>query len=632
MFVERFGRGVKNDPFQSNNRDKLVLPLKYIPEFDPTRDLQQRGSIIYDLADNEICYSDGTLWVHLLGQDASNQFTTNTSNIGPGSGLFAEKNGATLNFKGISVGDGIILVDATDQIILSATGVSPNVVLLPTGGSESLVYDGLGPVLTMRGISAGANITITEEGNAEVISASGGGTSAVVTLSSTSATHSLVNDGVSPDFVLKNLIAGANINIVSNSSMVVIESAGATSVTNLSSTGSGIFLVNNPTGPNLTVKSLVAGSNVTIISNGNDITIDSVAASGANVLLTSVGSTVTGAEYLVNDATGPNLALKRLASSQGILLSSDSTSVDIQNDTRMATIGSTGIDYVKTNTGPTYTLKEFVSGSGISLTSDSTSVHINFTGTSVSDPLTFVMITAGTLVIPSNAINIQCVAWAAGGGGGGGLELLQGGGGGGGGGAIANVDVFPGDTIYVTAIGLPGNITAGGDGGAGGRTILNVVSTFDTTAPLKPVELGGGSGGQAGSGGGGPGGTASPVIPDPNGYVGHTVNTAPYRVFAGAPGAGPGPFGNGGAGARLTGRNEGGARSTPLHFSGAGNGGGAGGGGKGGDSVLALNPGMDADVNGGGGGGGAGQSAVSTVYAGGYGGGGAIWLSYRLLL
>jgi len=624
MNTESFSRGVKNDPFQTNSRDKLVFPLKYIPVSDPTKTVQQKGSVIYNLADDQICYSDGTLWVHLLGQDPSNQFVTSAANIGSGAGPFIGKDGATLNFKGLSAGAGIIIVDGTDQIILSATGVSQDVVLLSAGGSRSLVSDGLGPTMAVKGISAGANVTITDLGTSLEIASSGGGggTSVTTTLSSTSATHSLVNDGVGPNLVLKNLSAGANINIISNSSMVVIESAGATSVTNLGSTGSGISLVNDPTGPSITVKSLVAGVNVSIVDNGNDITIDSVAASGANVLLTSVGSTVTGAEYLVNDGTGPNLTLKSLTSSQGILLSSDSTSVDIQNNSRVAVIGSLGVNYIKTATGPTYTLKEFVSGTGINLHSTSTSVYVNSTGTIVNSPVSFLLVSTSTVVVPLNAIDIQCVAWAGGGAGGGGVGVAGGGGGGGGGGAVAKVDVFPGDILSIMMTGDNGHESPGAPGGPGGPTIIAVSSSFDYAATYKQIYLAGGGGGGVGPGGGGGAGGANNVAVPGLG----TINPTPYQVWTGANGS----AGGGQGGSRLTGRNDGGLKATPTG-GGSSGAGGAGGGGPGADAVLSLNAGISAPPYSGAGGGGAGQAPAFSVYAGGRGGLGRVWLSYRLL-
>lgn len=95
-------------------------------------------------------------------------------------------------------------------------------------------------------------------------------------------------------------------------------------VTTLAGTGLGDEgLVVQGQGPSLVVKDLCAGTNVTLSSNADCITID--ASGGGDVTLSSAGGTVS----LVNDGVGPALATKGLTAGAGISLTDSATSVTI---------------------------------------------------------------------------------------------------------------------------------------------------------------------------------------------------------------------------------------------------------------------------------------------------------------
>lgn len=94
------------------------------------------------------------------------------------------------------------------------------------------------------------------------------------TLSDTGAGSSLITNGVGPALSIRKLAAGSNITLVQNPNDVTIHaSVPAPTVTTLSDSGAGASLIINGTGPALTIKKLVAGSNISLVQNPNDVTI-----------------------------------------------------------------------------------------------------------------------------------------------------------------------------------------------------------------------------------------------------------------------------------------------------------------------------------------------------------------------
>lgn len=109
------------------------------------------------------------------------------SNLGTssdGSGLFDSKSGVNLQFKRIKAGDNVTLTEEDNDILISASGGSTGDGEANTASNLGTSSDGAGLFdsksgvdLKFKRIKAGDNVTLTEEDNNVVISASGGGSS-----------------------------------------------------------------------------------------------------------------------------------------------------------------------------------------------------------------------------------------------------------------------------------------------------------------------------------------------------------------------------------------------------------------------------------------------------------------------
>jgi hypothetical protein len=152
---------------------------------------------------------------------------------------------------------------------------NPGEVTLSNAGISgvSLVYNGTGPDLVIKGLSGGTGITsVIDDGTTVVINTPN------TTLASAGGT-SLVNDGIGPDLAIKGLVAATGISFTNSATQISIAS---TNNTTLTSAGGDETLVNDGTGPTLALKGLTAVGGVSLTDNGTFVTI-SGAAGASNV-------------------------------------------------------------------------------------------------------------------------------------------------------------------------------------------------------------------------------------------------------------------------------------------------------------------------------------------------------------
>jgi hypothetical protein len=173
---------------------------------------------------------------------------------------------------------------------------------------------------------------------------------------------------------------------------------GASSVT-LSNAGTGNSLVVGSGGPNLSNKSLTAGTNISFVDSGTDITISST---GGTTTLTSAG----GSESLVVDGTGPTLSIKGLSSGGTVSLASDANSVTINGastDVSLTNAGG-GTTLINDGVGPSLATKSITGGTNIVLNDTGTDITINSTagGSSVFQQ-------TGAQIEPITATQTSCI-------------------------------------------------------------------------------------------------------------------------------------------------------------------------------------------------------------------------------
>lgn len=136
---------------------------------------------------------------------------------------------------------------------------------------QNFIWDlPLASIYVANGVTAITDMDITDE---RVRSVQGEGGSSAVTLASAGGSETIVADGVGPALQNKGLSASTGISLSSDASSVTITNSDPASSVTLTNAGSGSTLVNDSTGPSLAVKSLTASTNINFTVSGTDITI-----------------------------------------------------------------------------------------------------------------------------------------------------------------------------------------------------------------------------------------------------------------------------------------------------------------------------------------------------------------------
>jgi hypothetical protein len=287
--------------------------------------------------------------------------------------------GPRLVLKTLVEGRNIDIVEGpTGSLIINATTNLEDVTLNDTGAGMSLINDGTGPYFLIKKLIPGNDIDITEgfpDGNLII-------NSTVdlqnVRLLDTGSGTSLVSNGTGPNLEIKSLVAGNDMDIINGpTGSLTINSLVDLQDVRLLNTGSGTSLVSNGTGPNLEIKSLVAGNDMDIIDGpSGSLTINSLV-DLQDVRLLNTGS----GQSLVSNGTGPNLEIKSLVAGNDITITDGPTGsltinslVDLQ-DVKLLNTGS-GQSLVSDDTGPNLGIKSLVAGSRMSITSSATALTL----------------------------------------------------------------------------------------------------------------------------------------------------------------------------------------------------------------------------------------------------------------
>ena len=142
-------------------------------------------------------------------------------------------------------------------------------------------------------------------------------------LASAGGTETLVVDGTGPDLSIKGLTAGTGVTLTGGAGVVTVTNASPASSVTLDSVGVGASVVYNNVGPALQTRGILAGAGMSVSGAGTDVTVtnDSPASS---VTLSSAGGT-----SLVTDSTGPTLAIKGISAASGILVTDAGTALTL---------------------------------------------------------------------------------------------------------------------------------------------------------------------------------------------------------------------------------------------------------------------------------------------------------------
>lgn len=237
--------------------------------------------------------------------------------------------------------------------IQSVTGTADQIDATTTSGSCTLS-------LLQSGVEAKSytNPTISIDSFGRITNAING-SGASVSLVSAGGASNLVVDGVGPDLSICGLSGSAN------GLSVSAPAAGVVTIGNTltgASLGGTAAVFADKTGAVLNLRGITAGTGIAVTQNANDIVIDN-ADGGSSVSLASAGG-----ETLVNDGIGPALATKGLtAGTGGISLTGAATAVTIENTLTGSNLGGGAAVLFSAKTGSTLQFNTLGGGRGLTV-------------------------------------------------------------------------------------------------------------------------------------------------------------------------------------------------------------------------------------------------------------------------
>lgn len=247
------------------------------------------------------------------------------TNVGTGNEIFKEKSGTNLVFRSLTAGSGIVLTNSIDgnEIEIAATG---------GGGGSAITVRDEGSIIDtglteLNFTGAGVTASQTSPGIIEVSIAGGGG-------SGTDESVKVSSNDTTAGYLTDKLVAGTNITLTPNNdggneTITISASGGGSGEANTASNlGGGEGLFTTKSGVDLPFKSLVAGTNVSLSSSATEITINATGGSGEINTASNLGLTGEG---VFSTKVGADLQFKKLKAGTNVTLSSDADSITINS-------------------------------------------------------------------------------------------------------------------------------------------------------------------------------------------------------------------------------------------------------------------------------------------------------------
>lgn len=312
----------------------------------------------------------GTDAATLLSKVNGTQLTTS------GQGTSLVRDAATLKLRGLAPGQtGVVVADAGDTVTIATTfGAATG----GPGNAQSLVADAAN--MKVRTLSAGTGVNINSTaGNLEIVNTAPNTDVTLQTLGTVAAnTADLVGTGAGPGLKVRRLVGGAGVTLTSDANTVTV-AGGVTLETEPGTDTNAASLVGTiSSGATVRTKRLIGGPGISVTTNGTSVTVENTQTS-AGVTLVNEGP--AGSISLVSDGTGPSLGTRGLVQGTGITIVEDvaNKSVTINNAApntavRLASAGTgaNGVDVVTAGTGPNLEVRRLQAGSGMSVALSST--------------------------------------------------------------------------------------------------------------------------------------------------------------------------------------------------------------------------------------------------------------------
>ena len=243
-------------------------------------------------------------------------------------------------------GKALFYRDAVGWVVIDGVTVAPptSPSITSTGTGLAVLSDGTAPTFAVKSLQAGSGVTITPSGpNSYAINSNYPGNTNITALSQ----GGLVEFGY-PDITIRSLAAGNNISITSTSTDVTIayngpspEELSGTLTSNVVA-GGNVFTVGTPqVGPNFNMKSLTVNSSGgrlvgTILPSGN-FQITSTPAGQTGITTTGAGTT------LIFSGNAPNFSIKSLAGTTNL--------IDVTNTSATTVTVSTPLNFASSAVG-----------------------------------------------------------------------------------------------------------------------------------------------------------------------------------------------------------------------------------------------------------------------------------------
>lgn len=202
------------------------------------------------------------------------------SNIGTGEGVYASKVGVDLEFKSIVAGANVTITSDANEITINAPVAGEVNTASNIGAGEGVYATKVGSDLEFKSLVAGTNISLSSDANEITINSTGGGGGEVNTASNLGAGTGVFATKVGTDLQFKSLVQGSNMTISSTGTEITLSGPVPGEVNTASNLGAGSGVYATKVGDDLQFKSLVQGSNITLTSDANTITITSTGGGG----------------------------------------------------------------------------------------------------------------------------------------------------------------------------------------------------------------------------------------------------------------------------------------------------------------------------------------------------------------
>ena len=210
--------------------------------------------IVNNLPSSDITLSDAGIGESILNSSTNPNFTT----------------------KKLIAGNNITLTPTSNNITIDA---NDNTTLTNGGANLSLVAStSVNPTLKTKSISASTGITINDVlDNLQIVNSS---PLSNLNISASGLAFSIWKTISNPVYVSKDITSGTGIAISSNTDTIIITNNSPSSIISVSSVGTGNSLIaTSSINPTFNIKSIVAGSNISLSSTSNELTISSTGGS-----------------------------------------------------------------------------------------------------------------------------------------------------------------------------------------------------------------------------------------------------------------------------------------------------------------------------------------------------------------